>query len=534
MSKPKHVVIRAQALDGTWQVIGASDYAVGITPENDRYVTDQWGPANAQFALRRQPGYAWPDLHPWTPVEVEIGGVLVWDGRVNGTPSSTDGRVLNVNCVGWQTHLDDDTYVPFYVHAKLADWNDAREFLGENLAVYTTAGSVQSQSGTIALGWPNGAVLPAGAGVAVTLDLGPVARAKRVSVDFKGITGAANSGASVYVRGGDTENSHAGGTFEDAYTFTLAVLGTNLSTNTGSFVTTRRYVTIMLFAPAAVTLNGDVMVQIRGVRVFAATAYESANQSVLKASTVVSDALDQATQLLDADRSGITATSTSISDLAFPFETRNPRQMIEAVNAYHDWTTRMGLRRRFQFAAKATRPRWRVGRWSGMDFDDSSAGSGDEIFNRARVTGRTPADQPVLALRSQTGTMVDRRGFNRTGNLPVQSKLPSDLTLANLLADTWLAAHRTTPFEGTATVVGSHSLRDYLTGDPVPVERLLLGGDELLHFDDHIDPDTGWIGRDGRIANVTYDRQRDEATVVLDNHTRSYEALLARVEAAAA
>lgn len=125
-------------------------------------------------------------------------------------------------------------------------------------------------------------------------------------------------------------------------------------------------------------------------------------------------------------------------------------------------------------------------------------------------------------------TIVDRRGFKRRKILPIQNALPSDLVAAQSIGDTWLPGHKATPFKGSVVVVGAGTVRDVLTGEDVPPERLLLDTTELIRFSDRLDPDTGGQGRDGRIAAVSYSATTDTAQVTVDNSRSDFEALLAR------
>ena len=53
--------------------------------------------------------------------------------------------------------------------------------------------------------------------------------------------------------------------------------------------------------------------------------------------------------------------------------------------------------------------------------------------------------------------------------------------------------------------------------------------DHLMHFDDRIDPDTGAVGRDGRIVSVRYTPANDTATFDIDNSRKDFDALLERL-----
>jgi hypothetical protein len=52
---------------------------------------------------------------------------------------------------------------------------------------------------------------------------------------------------------------------------------------------------------------------------------------------------------------------------------------------------------------------------------------------------------------------------------------------------------------------------------------------ELLRFNDLIDPDTGDLGRDGRIVEVTYNHDENSVVVTIDSSRTSFESLLERI-----
>jgi len=135
----------------------------------------------------------------------------------------------------------------------------------------------------------------------------------------------------------------------------------------------------------------------------------------------------------------------------------------------------------------------------------------------------------TFIIRRLVASLVDRRNFARTQQLQVGSTLPSDGAAAAAIGDTWLTQHVSTPFRGTLTATGLQAIRDRLTGLPVPPAQLLMETGELIHFSDRVDPDTGGIGRNGRIASVSYNPATDVATVALDNSRADFDALMARL-----
>ena len=134
-----------------------------------------------------------------------------------------------------------------------------------------------------------------------------------------------------------------------------------------------------------------------------------------------------------------------------------------------------------------------------------------------------------LVLTRSVGTILDNRARVRSQILDATAALPADGVALTRLADTWLAAHMTTPFKGKQAIQGPQSARDYLNGDPVAPERLLAMTTDLLHFDDRTNPDTGDVGRDGRLVKVSYQPATDTAQTDVDSTRSDFGALLARI-----
>jgi hypothetical protein len=107
-------------------------------------------------------------------VEIEIGGVIVWDGFINQTPASdSDGGSIAVQCKGWQYHLDDDSVEKVWLHSSLPDWKDITSFANNDLIHFPTGLATSVSDGVITLGWSQGNQIQNGTFSAVVLDLGP-------------------------------------------------------------------------------------------------------------------------------------------------------------------------------------------------------------------------------------------------------------------------------------------------------------------------------------------------------------------------
>ena len=73
--------IRIQPLGGPWETLG-SDRLRGLIAEHIVASSNDWGPDALNFTLRAESGARRPDLLPYTPIELEIAGVLCWSGFI--------------------------------------------------------------------------------------------------------------------------------------------------------------------------------------------------------------------------------------------------------------------------------------------------------------------------------------------------------------------------------------------------------------------------------------------------------------------
>jgi hypothetical protein len=88
------VSIRVQILGGLWETFGA-DRMAGIQPDYNSLdmSSNSWGSDKASFNLYRDTRAVWPDLAAYTPIKIEVGGMLVWSGRMVDTPTDDTARV---------------------------------------------------------------------------------------------------------------------------------------------------------------------------------------------------------------------------------------------------------------------------------------------------------------------------------------------------------------------------------------------------------------------------------------------------------
>lgn len=410
--------VRLQALDGVWETCGV-DRLAGIVPENISCTANEWGSEKASFDLRRDPGGIYPDLTAFTPVDIEVGGTKVWSGRVSSTPSR-DGSdsVVNVQCEGWQYHLDDDVYERRYVVNSLGGFEDMRTFPAIDLTACAGAGVTQNDGNGLYLNFPPGIAATLGKVVGMMLDLGPYTKAARVVATWSAWGADANT--TLYCRVTDQPGTlFTAGSYSDVFSATLAAGPT---TSAGTPATAGRYVCFFLYRNGATGTPAEpgLWAKVTDAQIYASTAYESGNASILKASDVVSDALGRATVFLP-DTTGVTATSFSIPEYA-PDAPRTPREHINAVNAYHAWRAQVTVDRRLIFQAQPTAPLFEAGEWSGCEITDASMNDGDEIYSRCVVeaagpdgdllrTERTQAQQSSTVLAALASPAPDNPSF---------------------------------------------------------------------------------------------------------------------------
>lgn len=391
------LIIRAQTLNGVWETIG-SERGFGIVPENVQLTANEWGSDTASFDLHRDPGQLWPDIQAFTPVEVEVGGVVVWSGRVKETPTHDADYIINVQCEGWQYHLDDDAYAKSYVHSNISQWRDIRTFPNTPLdgASFPSAWQVNIDNGIVQMGLPSNTTATDQSAAGVMLDLGPSGTALRVVMTLKGggkVNGQVRLGGSVSAPTG------AAGTL--GTTLLASPAPTSNTTYARTLPQASRYVYIFLVNASGATMTGDdnTWLQVSSIQVFTSTAYESGNASILKASDVVKDSCNQVTPLLSTDQSQVSTTSFAFPDLHFETAPQTARETWQAVNALHNWITKVDVDRRPVFQARPTAPLYEIGTWPGATFDDSSANSGQEVYGRVLVTGTGPDGTPVIVAR---------------------------------------------------------------------------------------------------------------------------------------
>lgn len=396
--------VRIQAPAGAWETLGV-DRARGVVPENIQLTSTDQGPDTASFDLRRDPGVPWPDLGALSPVEVRIGGVLVWDGFVSQTPTRDGAEdVVSVQARGWQYYLDEDTYTHTYVDADLTGWQDMRSWPTTDLGIFNAqwqvdAGTVPqitwpASSGAAPSGWDNlGGVYK---------DFGGYVKSLRIVWDG---TGDGNGFLAYFANRTPVGVGAMGGGgiyFDDSGQFAVgSVTPFTGKVSTITFLRPMRFVRLCYYRNASFTFPADIWMRFTSITAIGTNTKGdiwygdgSTYASTLKASDVVADAVATAAPQVAADRSLIQPSSFVIPSFTFT-EGRTPREVIQGVNAFHDWQIGVAVGKRPMFRPRPTLPRYQIGGWGGAEYSDASAGDASEIYDRCVVQGQDTAGRQL-------------------------------------------------------------------------------------------------------------------------------------------
>lgn len=512
-------VVRVLPTGGVWGQIGA-DIAPGAAPENLTCSVNEWGPDTASFTLRRDGAIPWNDLLPGSLVEIARDGVLGWSGRIEDVSADDGNGVQTVQAKGLQYHLDDDMIRRLFVHRSLVNgWKDWRSNLAATLANFPSTGQLEVGEGGMVFTHPAGAAACANMAY---FDAGPGSTVKRVVItwakNFSGNHGlyliSGNSLAALDARSTSSLINNALGAQSGTYSLTLT--------------TAARYIGIACDSNSY-TRPGDESCRVSAALLFADTAYESAGDSALTLDVLAKYLLTSgAVPLLSAATDRIETFGFGIPELDKQ-QRVTPRELLTTAQAFHDVRVQVDVDGKLVCQSRPSAPLVEVGSWSQHTFRDSST-SREPIASGVFVEGQGADGELIEVTRSSTiNTLPQRQGYNKRNSLPIESAVTT--ALANQMGDVYLASHQTSPFKGEQVVQGWGDARSVTTGHPVHAFHMLRYSEEMMRFGDRIDPDTGAIGRDGRIKSITYNADTEESTITIDNESRRFEALAARMAA---
>jgi hypothetical protein len=412
--------VRLKGPDGYWIEVGKG-VARGITVEGLTLTANRKGPDTCSFTLRRDPTRPWPEFAAFNRGEVVIGGERLWAGRLKEAPGQTGSeQTISFSGEGRQSEQDDDLVSIGFVHQRLDDWQDVRTVTEANLSTayaWPQAPTVSTEYGQIIIGYPNATPYVQSNGVGVRLDLGEYhSRAEEVAVECIAVN--PNPFAGVYVRGHNSPDALSaavqGVDWDDYYTGGLSF--NSISSDEANPTIIRgvlspgyRYISIFMWTnptPGGTT-GMDHLLKIRRVAVSSSMTYldDTEGKSVLRASDVIGYLVasgrigpNLSRSLDEIETSGLIDGSTyGIPDLWLGAS--SPRELVDAVNAYHDYLSGVDPDGRVFFKAPPATPDLEVGSWAGAEFNDASASSAADVYTKA-IGEATGADgQPLIVTR---------------------------------------------------------------------------------------------------------------------------------------
>lgn len=380
------LTVAIQTIDRGWITLGTQqDGGLGVVAESITLdgMLSEYGCLNATFRIRQNPKWMSLHLQPFTPIVFRNGDTDVWSGRIIATPTTYGEQDVEVmiECQGWGQHLKDDCTDREWVVRDMSRFVDGRQHLNADLGFYNLNSQVTIDTNniTFSIGQGQAIVTSKSLGEAV-LDLGPNNGVKRIVITY---TTSNNWGASCYLYA----RTNSVGTWttgtDPTSTFPVTPIGAG-GTYAATFTTGQRYLIIFPYwVGATATAGGDCWIKISDVQVYTDTADESGNASALKASTVISEALDACAPLINSDRSKIATTSTNLPNFPGSPGYRYTNELIDQANSIHGYIARLSPESLpvFGFQPQPTDYTWAVGA-SQYTLLEPAANDGRGVANR--------------------------------------------------------------------------------------------------------------------------------------------------------
>jgi hypothetical protein len=510
---------------GAQLIRAGADYRRGLWPRGLRLTCDDHGPKEGSFVIDRDPQVPWPDLDAGQKVWVDVDGIPVWGGRLRSA-APADGGAIAVNLEGLQANLDDDQTDVGWVNLGAKGWRDNRALDTPSAMISGGVAIANQDTGKMRVGFPKNLGLAGTNGVGVTFDAGPGRVVEAFAFAYE-LTGQ-HANLRLYTRHHDFPSIFDGTALDTGWaatTMTVPAATGTLTGDTGSG-NGKRYLTILLYNPSgsgAWTTTADHNIIVNNFYVFTKGSYRTGTASNLKASDVIASLpTSGAAPQLSTDTAGITATALVIPDL-WPGGYRTPREIVDGVNAYHDYQWAVDMDGRFRFRPRPTTPDLYVGNIPG-GFQDQAIADLSQIYNKAVIEYTDETGTSQVTTRTSVSALLNRSGLTRTMRVNTSARLLT--AAAEAIGDAWLTRRAAVQFSGSFTA-GWGTVRDK-AGVNVPPYVLLLHYGQLVSVN-RPNPQQGMGDRTGEIVSVEYDADAGTAGVSLDTTTNGIEAILGRL-----
>ena len=508
---------------GSWWPALGVDIERGVFPSALDMAWNAWGSDTLTFNLDRRGSVYYADILPFTPIEVEIAGITVWSGFVSA--QTTPDNFVRVEARGAQYYLDMDTYQKPYLATRTSRWKDQRTNLAEyatgtpwvrsDWGVSVTPGALKITASKAT------ARLAGGDAGGVVLDAGPGNTWTRATIAWTRV-GASNASLEMFIRGTPDGKIQASAA-NDSTTPILLSTASGTTTWTG---TASRYLHVFVYSLAVNTPADDNGISVSSIQVWTNANYDPAVlASGLRSDIVQKDALTFSTGL-SSDVSTIAAGSFQIPELVMD-QPSTPREMIALANAYEDMIVWVDPRRRLNAAARPAAPAFTATLSRAFVLADSGISS-DDVVSTAKLWALDAfgnAIQSTATVTSAARNFAQRAGIVKSINIGGNMSLTQ--AAADRITSVYLAQKQKVGLKGSATI-GVGGVRDYLTGVAVHPAHVMLGVGQLVRITDQTDPESGLMGRDGRIVGGRYAHDTRTLTVDFDSTRASFEALMER------
>lgn len=406
--------IRAETIDGKWETLGLARFS-DFQPSDINPDWNDAGPNNLSFNTVRPANILQSDLQPFTPVELVPRGAQnpSWAGYIEQSPP---GQQTQVTCKGWQWYLDEVQAPMNWVHARLEDWEDARQNLYNAPSAMGYQGQIGNDNGSLQLTYPPG-TYASGRGLTVMLDLGEGNQADQIVIEYE----TSANGWLFYCRahhgGGWTPASATPSEYSDAFAavpLDAAHAGPLVATHT-PFVQTYRYFSLFLYTNTAGAQATDIWIRFKRVLVGRSAYIKSSptfaqtdpTWSTLNADDVFKDVLGAPAgtplwpngmlPMLSDSTSRIASVSFNIPHFHFG-EVATARTILSRANDYHGYRWGVDADRQLFFQPQPTTPALTVAirDLPPGGFQDQSTNDGSEVYNHVRVIGKSGAGEPLI------------------------------------------------------------------------------------------------------------------------------------------
>lgn len=517
MSDEGFIRIANANANSAWTVLGADDH---IAPWSIDASWNDWGSDALSFTLARNASAYYADLVPFTAIDFEVAGIVIWSGYISAQTSP--GVEVRVEARGAQYYLDMDTYQKPYLSTRTSRWRDQRV----NLAEYATGTpwvrsdwGVNVSPGVIKITASKGTARLAGNDAGgVFLDAGPGNTWARATVVWARV-GPANANLSLYIRG-TTDGKLQGSVANDSTTPVTLATASATTTWTG---TASRYLHIFIYSNPVTTPTDDNGVGISSVQVWTTANYDPAVlASGLRSDIIQKDALTHATGL-SSDTSKIANGSFQVPELVMD-QPGTPREIISLASVYEDQLVYVDSRRRLNVIPRPVIAVYSAVSGKSFELSDSGISSAD-VVSSAKLWALDPFGNTIQSTATVTAAA---RNFAQRAGIVKSINIGGNMALTQAAADritsVYLAQKQKVGLKGSALV--SHGgIVSFLDGQVVHPAHVMLGIGQLVRIP-MVDPESGQFGRDARIVGGRYTHDDRTLSVDFDATRATFESLL--------